>query len=213
MSIPPDTATGVTAELVRRIQAGDRGAESEMVERYSRGVRFLLLQLTGNTARAEDLHQETFLLAVRKVRAGELREPEKLASFLQQIARNLFIAEYRRQTQRPQAPADAVPELPDPAPSPLISLLQRENAVIVRQVLAELEPERDREILFRLFVAGHSKEEICADFSLTGLHFNRVLHRARQRLKEQVERYYKRHRWPTRPAGTRRDQGEIEESA
>ena len=63
-------------ELVRRILAGDPAAEREMVDRYSRGVRFLLLQLTRNPAWADDLYQETFRLALEKVRGGELREPD-----------------------------------------------------------------------------------------------------------------------------------------
>ncbi len=39
--------SAVAARLVRRVLAGDRDAEAEMVERYSRGLRYLLLRLTG----------------------------------------------------------------------------------------------------------------------------------------------------------------------
>lgn len=182
------------AELVRRILGGDRDAEAQVVERYSRGVRFLLLQLTNDPSRADDLHQETFRLVVEKVRAGELREPAKLPAFIRQLARNLFIGEYRKKAKEPVAqPADdEVLGPPAPSPSPLVRLLQRENARIVRLVLEVLEPPRDREILFRFFIAEHEKADICADFGLTSLHFNRVLHRARQRLKEQLMRYHKR---------------------
>jgi RNA polymerase sigma-70 factor, ECF subfamily len=178
------------ADLVRRIRAGERDAEREMVERYSRGVKFLLLQLTGNPAAADDLHQETFRLVLEKVRGGELREPDKLSAFISQIARNLFIADYRRAAKRPLA--DESPEVQDPAPGALSSLLAKEDALLVRRLLAELEPPRDRELLFRFFVAEHSKEAICADFGLTSLHFNRVLHRARQRLKSLIESHQKR---------------------
>ena len=185
-----------TADLVRRILDRQPEAEAELVERFSRGVRFLLLQLTRDAARADDLHQETFLLTVQKVRAGELREPDKLAGFIRQTARNLFIAEYRQNAKNPKIHADQAPEPPDPAASPLSTLISRENADIVRQLLAELEPPRDREILFRFFIAEHSKEDICSDFALSSLHFNRVLHRARQRLKDLVTRYYKRQNLP-----------------
>ncbi len=194
------------AELVRRIRAGDRPAEREMVERYSRGVTFLLLELTGDPARADDLHQETFHLVIEKVRAGELREPDKLASFIRNLARNLFIGEYRRKVKRPVVGGEeAVALSPDPAPGPLKRLLAKENAAIVRRLLAELEPRRDREILLRFFVAEHPKAEICADFDLSSLHFNRVLHRARGRLKNLLARHHKRHRLPASPAGPSRE--------
>ncbi len=192
------------AELVRRILAGEREAERQMVERYSRGIGFLLRHLARDPAQAEDLHQETFRLALEKVRAGELREPDKLGGFLSALARNLFLAEVRRSSRRPvvsgaggtggsdRAAEAEGHEAHDPAPGPLTRLLDKEDAALVRRLLAELEPQRDREILFRYFVAEHGKDEICADFGLSGLHFNRVLHRARQRLKGLVESHHKR---------------------
>ncbi len=183
-------------ELVRRIRAGDPDAEREMVERYSRGITFLLRELTGDASRADDLHQETFRLVFEKVRAGELREPDKLNAFIRQVARNLFIAEYRKSVKRPIAGDEAIAFAPDPSPGPLQHLLDRENATVVRRLLSEMRPERDREILLRFFVSEHSKATICADFDLSSLHFNRVLHRARGRLKDLLTRYHKRQSLP-----------------
>lgn len=197
MAMPPESKQPA-AELVRRIRASEPDAEQEMVERYSRGVSFLLLELTGDPARADDLHQETFRLVLEKVRAGQLREPDKLGAFIHQLARNLFIAEYRQRVKQPVVSgAEALTVSPDPAPGPLKRLLDKENAAIVRRLLAELEPRRDREILLRFIVAEHPKDEICADFGLSSLHFNRVLHRARQRLKDLLVRHHKRESLPT----------------
>ncbi len=199
MTPPASTPSTAPAELVRRILAGESQAESDLVERYSRGVKFLLLELTRDPARADDLHQETFRLVLEKVRAGELREPEKLPAFIRQLARNLFIGEYRKTVKRPVVSGGGAEEIappPDPAPSPLARLLAKENAAIVRRLLAELKPARDREVLFRFFVAEQPKEEICEAFGLSSLHFNRVLHRARQRLKNLLERHHKRQKLP-----------------
>ena len=178
------------AELVRRILDGEPAAEREMVERYSRGVRFVLLQLTREPAWADDLYQETFRLALEKVRGGELREPDKLSAFISALARNLFLAQVRRSSKHPEVSGELEREDAEPrdrAPGPLTRLLDKEDAALVRRLLAELEPPRDREVLFRFFVAEHSKEVICADLGLSSLHFNRVLHRARQRLKGLIE--------------------------
>jgi RNA polymerase sigma-70 factor (ECF subfamily) len=63
-------------------------------------------------------------------------------------------------------------------------LLQQEQAAMVRTVLGELESDRDREILFRFYLAEDDKERICRDLGLTAVHFNRVLFRARERFGE-----------------------------
>jgi RNA polymerase sigma-70 factor (ECF subfamily) len=176
------------ARLVQRIRSGDTQAEAELVERFGRGVRFLLLQRTNDAARADDLFQETFRLALEKVRAGELREPEKLPGFIRQLAKNLFIADYRKTSKRSTEDLDEVQAPADPAPSQLDQVLQTEDARLVRKLLGELEPARDREVLFRFYLAGESKERICARLELSSAQFNLVIHRARQRFRTLVER-------------------------
>ena len=70
------------------------------------------------------------------------------------------------------------------APEAVNHLLQQEQAAMVRAVLAELDSDRDREILFRFYLADDDKERICRDLGLTAVHFNRVLFRARERFRE-----------------------------
>jgi DNA-directed RNA polymerase specialized sigma24 family protein len=67
---------------------------------------------------------------------------------------------------------------------PLSDLLVRERSNLVRQVIEELGTSRDREILLRFYIAEEDKERISADFGLSSLQFNRVLHRARERYRE-----------------------------
>lgn len=54
----------------------------------------------------------------------------------------------------------------------------------MRQVIQELGTSRDRDILLRFYIAEEDKDRISADFGLSSLQFNRVLHRARQRYRE-----------------------------
>jgi RNA polymerase sigma-70 factor, ECF subfamily len=182
-----DTQSG--ADLVSRIRAGDQRAEEELVGRYGRGVAIIIRREVRQSAAAADLTQETFRIALEKIRRGDLREPEKLSGFICSLARNLAIGHHRQSSREESLTGIEVARpLPDPAPGQLEELLQKEKAAIVRQAINDLPTERDRQVLFRFYIAEEGKEQICADLGLDSLHFNRVLFRARQRYKELYEK-------------------------
>jgi RNA polymerase sigma-70 factor (ECF subfamily) len=175
-------------QLVERILAGEKAAESELVQQYSRGVSIILNRATGDRSLSEDLSQETFQLTLEKIRRGEVREPEKLSGFICSLARNLATDHYRRSRRSEQvADPEAVELIAETAPSQLDRVLQAEKSKRVRQLLGELS-ERDREILQRFYIEEEDKDQICGDLKLSGLHFNRVLHRARERYRELYRR-------------------------
>ena len=166
-----------------RIRQGDRQAEDELVRRYRRGVSVILRAESSVAAAVDDLFQETFRIALEKIRRGDLREPKKLSGFICSLARNLVIDHFRRvsarRTSGPLEPA----ELASPRPDPLENLLRTERGAIVKRVLSEMASDRDRKILFRFYIAEDEKDSICRDLNLTSLHFNRVLFRARERYR------------------------------
>lgn len=170
--------------LVARIEAGDPSAEEQLVKLYGRGVWALLGRHTNGGPEAEDLYQETFQLALQKLRRGELRDPVKLPGFLARIARNIAIELYRKAARRKtEADSEAVAEVATAPSSQLTEMLVAESTDLVRRVIRELANDRDRQILYRFYIAEEEKDRISADFGLTSLQFNRVLHRARQRYK------------------------------
>ena len=195
MTFAEATAAGneQPADLVRRILAGERSAEEELVLRYTRGVTIIVRRIVKDPCVTEDLCQETFRLVLEKVRRGDLREAERLSGFVCSLARNLAI-DYFRQAARRETLEDieATRPLPDPAPDQLSLLLQKEKAKAIRQVLKELKSERDREVLYRFYIAEEEKEQICTDLGLSSLHFNRVLYRARERFRELCEQTIKK---------------------
>jgi DNA-directed RNA polymerase specialized sigma24 family protein len=77
-----------------------------------------------------------------------------------------------------------VSAIPDESYSPYRDVSRAQNTKLVRQLLNELPVERDRELLERLYVQDQDKEEICQALGLDSLHFNRVLHRAKQRFRQ-----------------------------
>jgi len=124
------------ADLVRRIQAGDPAAESELVARFSHGLLLMLRRLVRNPALADDLHQETFRIVLERLRKRELDDPAGLAGFLRGTARNLMIAE-RRKTARRRTESDdeEVAQAVHPAPSQLSTVLLDEEAETVRRLI------------------------------------------------------------------------------
>jgi len=57
----------------------------------------------------------------------------------------------------------------------------------VSQLLDELSIERDKDILRSFYLEEQEKQAICERLNLTSAHFDRVLFRARNRLKELIE--------------------------
>lgn len=171
-----------TAELVGRILAGDRGAEDELVARYSRGVS-RMIKANGGQLAVEDLCQKTFELVLQKIRQGELRDSEKLPSFILGVARFLALGHIRRLRSGKETQIEPAESLVDPAPDPLDQLLQKETAQLIWQAINQLKSPRDREILSRL-VAEEDQRQIGADLGLNNFQFNVVLFRARERVKK-----------------------------
>lgn len=200
------------ARLVARIQVGDRAAEAELVTRFSHGLLLMLRRLVQNPALADDLHQETLSLVLEKIRRAEVREPEKLAGFIRSTARNLFIADRRKEARyRPmedgeEGGARPVPGLTDRGPAPLDRVLANEEARQVQRLLGELRYDRDRQLLLRFYLSDESKEVLCADLEIEPERFHQVLFRARERLRELWERAEKRQRFF---AGAQRIVGRI----
>src|SRR5580700_6140789 len=94
------------AELVRRSLAGSRDAFSEIVARYQSLICSLAYSTTGSLTLSEDLAQETFVIAWKQLR--QLREPDKLRSWLCSIARSVISGAARRQTREPAHGAESM---------------------------------------------------------------------------------------------------------
>src|SRR5262245_20404571 len=97
-----DLSVGSTKEstsqtdLAARIRAGSHEAEETLFQRYRRGVSVIINHYFRNPTDTEELVQETFMIAVKKIRQGDIREPEKLSGFVCGIARTLAQVRFRK---------------------------------------------------------------------------------------------------------------------
>src|SRR5436309_6405417 len=88
--------------LVRRARDGDREAFEELVRRTSRRVFARLYLETGDAHRAEDLLQETFLLAFRSLH--RLVDPAGFRPWLLTIAHTALVDAARRDARQKRTP-------------------------------------------------------------------------------------------------------------
>lgn len=171
--------------LVTRIETGDRDAESELIETYQRGLKFILLrQCNQDEALASDMVQDTWSVVLEALRHKKLRDPAKLSSFIIQTGKNLVIAHFRKaENKKTRFIEPEALESLDDQEMPEISLERYNLSLLVKQVILELEQKRDRELMFRLYVKEQEKAVICQALELDTTHFDRVLYRAKQRFK------------------------------
>jgi len=177
----------IAAGLVEGVRSGDRAAETQMVERYSRGLRYLLRRKTRDVPLAEDFLQETWAIALVKIREKGLDNPQRLAGYLAGIASNLALGELRRvHRQRTAVNSDVVALIPDESANPFRQAAKAETCQQVQDLLGDLKKDRDREILQCFYVREEDKDSICRRLGVDSVHFNRVLYRARQRMKSAI---------------------------
>jgi RNA polymerase sigma-70 factor (ECF subfamily) len=173
--------------LVERIVAGDTGAEAELVTRFSRGIGLMLLKHTDDPQLARDLSQDTFVIALRKLRAGDLRNRNCLGAFIRQTAINLSIQYFRKQRRFIHS-ADGIIQLQvAPKDRTEEKLDRRITRAMLEDILEQLTMPRDRELLRRFYLHDEDKDSICEQLNLSAQHFDRVLHRAKQRMRELIE--------------------------
>ena len=173
-------------DLVARIEAGDGRAETDLVQQYARGIKLMLLKRTGDPHLANDLAQDTIIVALKRLRAGELKKPESLAAFIRQIAVNISIDHFRKE-KRYFYPDDGIfshhATHRDHKDKKLDGRMTRE---LLESALDQLAMSRDRELLRRFYLHDEDKERICSDLDLSATHFDRVLYRAKQRMRELI---------------------------
>jgi RNA polymerase sigma-70 factor (ECF subfamily) len=160
----------------------------------------MLRRLTGNPTLADDLLQDTLALTLTKIRQGEVREPERLAGFVRSLARNLWIADRRKEARYValddgEEEESPVRQIADPGPAPSDLALANEEAKQVRRLLSEMRFDRDRQLLQRFYLGEQSREQICEDLDLEPERFNQLIFRARERLRDLWERAEKRRRF------------------
>ncbi len=171
-------------ELVLAAQEGDRESFGLLVERFDSMVFGTALRRLGNRVDAQELTQEVFVQALRKI--YQLRRPEAFAGWLRSITVRMAINRTaRRRIAVPTEPETLAATCVEYQTPPLVAM-GRERARQVHGGLRRLR-ELDRDTLVAFYLKGRSILEMSEDFQSPVGTIKRRLHVARKRLAKELE--------------------------
>ena len=183
--MPRDSTIGALEDgtLARRIAGAgaepDAAAEAELYRRLAPRVRLYGLRHLRDRQAAADLAQQVLLMTLERLRAGEVREPERIASFVLGASRMSVIEMRRGERRRSEllehyGGVEEAFEAPEPAaldPGRLAGCLEGLS-------------ERERSVVVMSFFAEKPAEEVGAELGITGGNVRVIRHRALGRLRE-----------------------------
>lgn len=191
---PPGDQAGADADLDRELDF------QQLHLKYQGRVYNLILRMVGDPDEAMDLTQETFANAWRAW--GRFRGDSRVFTWLYQIAynncKNWYKARQRRRERESVSldhPVDAEGggvsrEIPDWDAAPEQMLLDKEMQEQIRRAVDAL-PAEYRDILVLAQWEDLPYEEIARITGLTIPAVKTRLHRARQKVRQRIEPYYR----------------------
>lgn len=168
------------AELVQQIGSGiDREAEAELFRRMAPRIRLYGLRHLRDAHAAEDLTQQVMITTLEALRAGRLREPEKLASFVLGTCR-MTVLDLRRGVQRKQRlleqfGADLLAPVQMPMPR-----LDHDH---LRHCVQNLR-ERERTVIVMSFYDEQTGADVAGFLGVSEANVRVIRHRAIHQLRE-----------------------------
>ena len=178
-------ALGPEAELASRIAAAapgrDAAAEAALYRLLAPRVRLYGRRHLRDDEAADDLMQEVMLMTIEKLRAGELREPERIASFVFGACRMVTMENRRGARRRESLLEKYGPDLEIAD----ISVAPRLDEARVAACLDRL-AVRERSVLVASFYEEQPAERVGAVLGLSAGNVRVIRHRALERLRECV---------------------------
>jgi RNA polymerase sigma-70 factor (ECF subfamily) len=167
------------ADLVRQIGSGnDREAEAELFRRMAPRIRLYGLRHLRDEHASQDLTQQVLVTTLEALRAGRLREPEKLASFVLGTCR-MTVLDLRRGAQRKerlleQFGADLL------AAQPFMPHLDHEQLTRCVQNLKE----RERTVVVMTFYDERTGSDVASFLGVSEANVRVIRHRAVHQLRK-----------------------------
>jgi RNA polymerase sigma-70 factor (ECF subfamily) len=169
----------LAARIAEAGAAPDSAAEAELYRRLAPRVRLYGLRHLRDPQAAADLVQHVLLLTLEQLRAGKVREPERIASFVLGTCR-MTVLEMRRGTRRREALLETWGASAEAFEAPEPATLDPDRLAGCLQALSE----RERSVVVLSFFADKQAEEVGTELAISGGNVRVIRHRALARLRE-----------------------------
>jgi RNA polymerase sigma-70 factor (ECF subfamily) len=177
-------------ELIKRILKGEQALFAQLVQRYQQYVFTLVLRFTDNREDAEEISQDTFIKAYRSL--ADFRGEAKFSTWLYTIVRTSCIT-FLRKKKLDTTSIDNERTLLQlenrESGFSANSVEQKSRHAMVNAAIQLLSPD-DAQLLTLFYKGEQTLEEIGRIMSLDPNNVKVKLHRARNRLREKMEKYF-----------------------
>ncbi len=179
-------------KLVAQVRRGDDRAFEKLYERYHRRIHAYVLGMVKDHQRAEDVTQEVFVSALRRMRATE--RPIAFKPWVYEIAKNACIDQFRRSKRTEEVSFDAdeglapsdYGRLVSPEPVPDVAVAAKQQLETMVGAFGGLS-EAHHQILVLRELEGLSYREIGERMGMSRPAVESTLFRARRRLSEEYD--------------------------
>ncbi|MGH8176849.1 MAG: RNA polymerase sigma factor [Steroidobacter sp.] len=165
----------------------DQSVVYDLLEKQYAGLLALLRRKLRNDQLAADALNNAVLTSLEHVRSGRVNQGAHIAGYVFQVAMNQMRNHQRKIEERADKRVDSefLHDIASPADegAPDRSFITAQ----VHGILQSLPTPRDREIVKRFYLDEDDKADICRDLGLSPLHFDKVIFRARQRMRVLLE--------------------------
>jgi RNA polymerase sigma-70 factor, ECF subfamily len=169
--------------LVKMAQSGDRAAFGQLFDRYYDMVfRFVLVRMNGDRAQAEDIAQETFVRALRRI-GSVTYQGRDIGAWFVTIARNLIFDHVKSSRYRLEHATDEIVEHSPSTHGPEQQVLDGATNSELLRCVAKLNPDQQECITLR-FLQGLSVAETAALMDRNEGAVKALQHRAVRRLAQ-----------------------------
>ncbi len=191
----PNPRDAMDEQLMARYQEGEEAAFTELVRRYKSRLVHTAYRVVGDSDKAEDVAQETFLRVHRN--AHRYRNIAKFSTWIYTIALNVARNELRNTKRKRLVSLDAFGssqdsdserttfDIPDESARPDLDMENSELREIFQRAIAEL-PVRYRTVFVLRDIQGLSYEEIATIMRMPKGTVKSRMNRARQRFRELI---------------------------
>lgn len=181
----PGDAKSADLELANSIRGGDQGAFEELYRQHSTRLYNLAYRMAGSPSDADDLLQEIFLLAYRKM--GSFRGESSLGTWLYRLAMNHCLDVLRSRQARMGQQTDSLDEegaAPVAVPATPLGAVSRLD---LERAINEL-PDACRAAFLLHDVEGFGHQEVGTILGISEGTSKSQVHKARMRIRQYLTR-------------------------